>query len=37
MGAVNALGTRIGDYQVTVVGEVPRVTVEHIGRSVQRR
>ena len=37
MGAVNALGTRVGDYQVTVVGEVPRVTVERIGHSVQRR
>jgi sigma-E factor negative regulatory protein RseB len=37
MGAVNALGTRIGDFQVTVVGEVPRVTVERIAQSVQRR
>ncbi|MBI5041032.1 MAG: MucB/RseB C-terminal domain-containing protein, partial [Gammaproteobacteria bacterium] len=37
MGAVNALGTRVGDYQVTVVGEVPQATVERIGRSVQRR
>ncbi|MBI5462335.1 MAG: MucB/RseB C-terminal domain-containing protein [Gammaproteobacteria bacterium] len=36
-GAVNALGTRVGDYQITVVGEVPRVTVERIGESVQRR
>lgn len=37
MGAVNALGTRVGDYQVTVVGEVPRATVERIGQSVQRK
>lgn len=37
MGAVNALGIRVGDYQITVVGEVPQATVERIGRSVQRR
>ncbi len=37
MGAVNALGVQVGDYQVTVVGEVPRLTVERIGQSVQRR
>ena len=37
MGAVNALGVQIGDYQVTVVGEVPRLTVERIGQSVRRR
>lgn len=37
MGAVNALGTQVGEYQVTVVGEVPRATVERIGQSVQHR
>ncbi len=37
MGAVNALGVQVGDYQVTVVGEVPRLTVERIGQSVRRR
>ncbi len=37
MGAVNALGVRLGDHQITVVGEVPRSTVEQIGKSVQRR
>ncbi len=37
MGAVSALGTRVGDYQVTVVGEVPRVTVERIAQSVRHR
>lgn len=37
MGAVNALGLRHGEHQITVVGEVPRLTVERIGGSVQRR
>ena len=37
MGAVNALGVQAGDHQITVVGEVPRLTVERIGRSVRRR
>ncbi len=37
MGAVNALGVQVSDYQITVVGEVPRLTVERIGQSVQRR
>lgn len=37
MGAVNALGLRQGGHQITVVGEVPRLTVERIGASVQRR
>jgi sigma-E factor negative regulatory protein RseB len=31
MGAVNAYGKMIGNYHVTVVGEVPRATVERIG------
>lgn len=37
MGAINAFGSVIDDYQVTVVGEVPEVTVERVGRSVRRR
>ena len=37
MGAVNAYGTMVESFQVTVVGEVPRATVERIGRSVSRR
>lgn len=36
MGAVNAYGLQLDDYQVTVVGEVPPVTVEMIARSVER-
>jgi len=35
MGVANAYGTRINDYQVTVVGEVPVATVEMIGRSIK--
>jgi sigma-E factor negative regulatory protein RseB len=34
MGAVNAYGRSIGDYQVTVVGEVPHATVKLVGDSV---
>lgn len=34
MGAVNAYGRAIGDYHVTVVGEVPHATVKMIGDSV---
>ena len=34
MGAVNAYGRAIGKYHVTVVGEVPNVTVKMIGNSV---
>ncbi|MCR4347242.1 MAG: MucB/RseB C-terminal domain-containing protein [Sulfuricaulis sp.] len=34
MGAVNALGSRIDDYQVTTVGEVPAETIALIGGSV---
>lgn len=37
MGAVNALGLRQAEHQITVVGEVPQLTVERIGASVQRR
>lgn len=35
MGAVNAYGRAIGDYHVTVVGEVPQATVEMVGDSVE--
>jgi sigma-E factor negative regulatory protein RseB len=34
-GALNAYGTVVADYQVTVVGEVPQATVVMIGESVQ--
>jgi sigma-E factor negative regulatory protein RseB len=37
MGALTAFGGRIGEYQVTVIGEVPRATVDRVGRSVKRR
>jgi sigma-E factor negative regulatory protein RseB len=35
MGAVNAFGTRVADHHVTVVGEVPTLTVRLIGESVR--
>ena len=35
MGAVNAYGRDIGDYHVTVVGEVPHATVKMVGDSVE--
>ena len=34
MGAVNALGSRVDDYQITTVGEVPAETIAMIGGSV---
>ena len=37
MGAVNAFGIVAGDYQVTVVGEVPEVTVKTICQSVKQK
>jgi sigma-E factor negative regulatory protein RseB len=36
MGAMNAFGTMIDGHQVTVVGEVPGITVQSVGRSVGR-
>jgi len=36
-GALNAFGTMVNGHHVTVVGEVPPVTVEMIGRSVRYR
>jgi sigma-E factor negative regulatory protein RseB len=37
MGAVNAYGTMVGEFQITVVGEVPAVTVERLAASIARR
>jgi len=37
MGAVNAFGRMVGDYQITVVGEVPAATVEQLAMSIARR
>lgn len=37
MGAVNALGLQRDAVQITVVGEVPRITVEHIAQAVRPR
>lgn len=34
MGAVNAFGHVVGDTQITVVGEVPAVTVQRIARNL---
>jgi sigma-E factor negative regulatory protein RseB len=36
MGALNAFGKVIEEHQVTVVGEVPVVTVRSVGKSVRR-
>ena len=36
-GAMNAFGSVLGDYQVTVVGEVPAATVQSVARSVSKR
>lgn len=37
MGAVTAFGRTIGDYQVTVVGEVPEATVALVGNAIVSR
>lgn len=37
MGAINAYGRVEDDYQITVVGEVPSITVERVADSVERR
>ncbi|MCB1874583.1 MAG: MucB/RseB C-terminal domain-containing protein [Chromatiales bacterium] len=34
MGAVTAFGRTIGDYQITVVGEVPEATVALVGNAI---
>lgn len=36
MGAVNAYGRALDDHHITVVGEVPQITVKMIGDSVQQ-
>ncbi len=36
LGSANAYSTRVGDYRVTAVGEVPAVTVEQIALSMRR-
>ncbi len=35
MGAVNAYGNMVERHQVTVVGEVPEITVRMIGQSIR--
>jgi len=35
MGAVNAYGSMVNGFQVTVVGEVPATTVERVSESIQ--
>lgn len=37
MGAVNAFGVQVAGHQATVMGEVPRATVEMIARTLQYR
>lgn len=37
IGAVNAYGTEYNGYQITVVGEVPALTVEQVAQSIQRQ
>ncbi len=37
IGAVNAFGTEYNGYQITVVGEVPSLTVELVARSLRRQ
>lgn len=37
MGAVNAMGRTLDRYHITVVGEVPRVTVERLALGIERR
>lgn len=37
MGAVHAFGRMVGAYQVTVVGEVPGVTVKRVAQSVSHQ
>ncbi|MEM6640765.1 MAG: MucB/RseB C-terminal domain-containing protein [Pseudomonadota bacterium] len=37
MGVANAFGVRLGEYQITVIGEVPAATVERVGQSIKPR
>ena len=34
LGSMNAFGTKMGDYQILVVGEVPAATVQNIAASI---
>ena len=36
MGAVNAYGSQVDGHQITVVGEVPAITVERVGMAVRQ-
>ncbi len=36
MGAINAFGNRIDEFQVTVIGEVPALTVEQVARALRK-
>ncbi|WJW76134.1 MucB/RseB C-terminal domain-containing protein [Thiohalobacter sp. IOR34] len=36
MGAVNAMGVMVDGHQITVVGELPALTVQRVGESVRR-
>ena len=37
IGAVNAFGRVVGEYQISVVGEVPGITVEKVAASIVRQ
>jgi sigma-E factor negative regulatory protein RseB len=37
MGAMNAYGSMVDEFQITVVGEVPAATVERVAASIERR
>ncbi len=37
LGAMNAYGRMFDNYQITVVGEVPAITVERFARNIQRK
>ncbi|MES9900103.1 MAG: MucB/RseB C-terminal domain-containing protein [Sedimenticola sp.] len=36
MGAINAFGNRFQEFQVTVIGEVPALTVEQVAKALHR-
>ncbi len=36
MGAINAFGVVTDNHQITVVGEVPRITVDRVGKTMRR-
>ncbi len=36
VGTSNSYSTVIGDYRVTAVGQVPRITVEQIAKSMRQ-